>query len=201
MPAQPLIKTASWATKLPDDHLRVGISRGTPRRLPAGYRVFRSLAPGPWFNSVEIEEYYRLYRTEILGRLDPRLVADALLGLAGGRVPVLLCYELPTPGQWCHRAMAAEWLAEAFGATVPEFGLESLPQHEHPLMPPQLRRVIASTATPDVEPFTGRTATIAGELRRVVGPDPQKPGMAIIAAGDRRFSTGIETLRRQFSMP
>lgn len=56
MPALPLIKTASWATKLPDDHLRVGISRGTPRRLPAGYRVFRSLAPGPWFNSVGIEE-------------------------------------------------------------------------------------------------------------------------------------------------
>ena len=41
--------------------------------------------------------------------------------------------------------MAAEWLAEALGATVPEFGFESLPQHEHPLMPPQLRRVIAST--------------------------------------------------------
>ena len=43
--------------------------------------------------------------------------------------------------------MAAEWLAEALGVTVPEFGFESLPQHEHPLMPPQLRRVIASTAT------------------------------------------------------
>ena len=84
---------------------------------------------------------------------------------------------------------------------MPEFGFEALPQHEHPLMPPQLRRVIASTATPDVGPFTGRTATIAGELHRVVGPDPEKPGMAIIAAGDRQFSTGIETLRRQFGKP
>jgi hypothetical protein len=193
-----LIKTASWATKLPDDHLRVGISRGTPRRLPAGYRIYRALAPGPWFNSVGIEEYCELYRSEILGPLDPRVV---LLGLANGRVPVLLCYEQPIPGQWCHRAMAAEWLAEALGATVPEFGHESLLQHEHPLMPAQLRHVIASTAIPDVEPFIGRTATIDGELHSVVGPDPQKPGMAIIAAGDRRFSTGIETLRRQFSKP
>ena len=95
MPTLPLIKTASWATKLPDDHLRVGISRGVPRRLPAGYRVYRALAPGPWFNSVGIEEYYHLYRTEILGPLDPRLIADALLALGNGRVPVLLCYEQP----------------------------------------------------------------------------------------------------------
>lgn len=201
MPSPPLIKTASWSTKLPDDHLRVGISRGTPRRLPAGYRIYRALAPGLWFNSVGIEEYYTRYRTEILGSLDPRVVADALLGLASGRVPVLLCYEQPVPGQWCHRAMAAEWLAEALGATVPEFGYESLPQHEHPLMPPQLRRVIASAAIPDVEPFVGCTAMIDGELHRVVAPDPQKPGMAIISVGDRRFSTSIETLRRQFSKP
>ena len=198
MSALPLIKTASWTTNLPDDHLRIGISRGTPRRLPAGYRVYRALAPGPWFNSVGIEEYYQLYRTEILGRLDPRLVADALLGLGGGRVPVLLCYEPPTAGQWCHRAMAAEWLAEALGATVPEFGFESLPQHEHPLMPPQLRRVIASTVIPDLAPFTGHTAVIDGELHRVVGADPHQPGKAIISTGDREYSTSIATLRRYF---
>jgi hypothetical protein len=201
MPTRPLIKTASWKTKLPDDHLRVGISRGVPRRLPAGYRVYRALVPGPWFNSVGIEEYYHLYRTEILGPLDPTLIADALLALGNGRVPVLLCYEQPIPGQWCHRAMAAEWLAEVLGATVPEFGYESLPQHEHPLMPPQLRRRLPSTEPGDVSPFVGRTAIIAGELHRVVGPDPEKPGMAIIAAGDRQFSTSMTTLRRQFAKP
>ena len=38
---------------------------------------------------------YHLYRTEILGPLDPRLIADALLALGNGRVPVLLCYEQP----------------------------------------------------------------------------------------------------------
>jgi hypothetical protein len=30
---------------------RIGISRGIPRRTPAGYRVFRKLSPGDWFNS------------------------------------------------------------------------------------------------------------------------------------------------------
>src|ERR1019366_452407 len=138
------MKTASWFTTLPDDHKRIGISRGTPRRLPAGYRIYRALAPGPWFNSVGIEEYYHLYRTEVLGPLNPRTVADDLVRLGGGLVPVILCYERPCGADWCHRAMAAEWLAEALGFVVPEVGYEALPQHEHPLMPPQLRRVIAT---------------------------------------------------------
>jgi hypothetical protein len=126
-----LIKTGAWSSTFPDDHLRVGISRGTPRRLPAGYRVFRALAPGPWFNSVGIGEYYRLYRTEILGPLDPKLIAESLLALGNGRVPFLLCHERPMiPGEWCHHVMAAEWLAEVLGVTVREFGFESLPQHE-----------------------------------------------------------------------
>lgn len=201
MPTLPLIKTASWATKLSDDHMRVGISRGVPRRLPAGYRVFRALAPGPWFNSVGVEEYYRLYREEILGPLDPKLIADSLLDMGNGRIPVMLCYEQPNCGQWCHRAMTAEWLAETLGIAVPEFGFESLSQHEHPLMPPQLRRVLPVTEPGDVSPFIGRTAIIAGELHRVLGPDPEKPGSAVIAVGDRRFSTSITTLRRQFANP
>jgi hypothetical protein len=201
------MKTASWFTKLPDDHKRIGISRGTPRRMPAGYRVYKALAPGPWFNSVSIEEYYHLYRTEILGPLDPRAVADHLTMLAGGLVPVLLCYERPPSqstliageGDWCHRAMVAEWLAEALGVVVPEVGFESLPQHEHTLMPPQLRRVIATIEVLDVTPYIGRTASLAGGLHRVVGPDPAKPGHAILAVGERQFSTGGDTLRRYFN--
>lgn len=201
------MKTASWFTQLPDDHKRIGISRGTPRRMSAGYRVYKALAPGPWFNSVSVEEYYHLYRTEILGPLDPRAVADHLTQLAGGLVPVLLCYERPPaqsamlagPGDWCHRAMVAEWLAESLGVTVPEFGFEALPQHEHPLMPPQLRRVIAMPETLDVTPYIGRTASLSGVMHRVVGPDPNKPGGAILAVGDRQFPTSGDTLRRYFT--
>ncbi len=112
------IKTSSWFIPLPADHLRVGISRGIPRRQPAGYRVFRKLAPGPWFNSVSPEEYDRLYKAQILGPLDPRTVVAELTAMGNGRTPVLLCFERPgVAGDWCHRALAAEWLAEALGPT------------------------------------------------------------------------------------
>ena len=144
------MKTASWFTPLPEDHMRIGISRGTPRRMAAGYRLYKPLAPGPWFNSVGVEEYYDRYRTEILGALDPRKVRDDLQRLSLGKVPVMLCYERPGGADWCHRAMAAEWLAEALGTPVPEFGYETVPQGEHPLMPPQLRREIALPDIPDV---------------------------------------------------
>jgi hypothetical protein len=201
------MKIGSWFTKLPDHHKRIGISRGVPRRLPPGYRVYRALAPGPWFNSVGIEEFYHLYRTEILGPLDPRTVADDLTRLAEGLVPVMLCYERPSlqssllagVGDWCHRAMAAEWLAETLGFVVPEVGYEALPQHEHPLMPPQLRRVIATAEILDVTPWFGRTATIDGELHRVDRPNPLKPGTAIIVADGRECATGGDMLRRYFN--
>jgi len=142
------IKTASWFQPLPDDHLRIGISRGVPRRMAGGFRIYKTLAPGAWFNSVSIERYDELYRTEILDRLDPQRVAIDLQTMAGlGRITVMLCYETAGKGQWCHRAMVAEWLAKSLGITVPEFGFEQLPQDQHPLMPPQLRRGAAGAAT------------------------------------------------------
>jgi hypothetical protein len=137
----PQIKTGPWSTKYPDDHMRIGISRGTPRGQAAGYRVYRKLAPGPWFNSVSVDEYNHLFHTEILAPLDPRTVADELVDMAAGRIPVLLCFERPGHGQWCHRALVAEWLSEALGQSVPEFGFEDMPQREHPLLPSSLRTV------------------------------------------------------------
>jgi len=195
------MKTGSWFTSLPDDHMRIGISRGVPRRMAAGYRLLKRLAPGPWFNSVGIDEYYQRYRTEVLAPLNPRAIASELMEMANGRVPVMLCFERPGTGDWCHRAMAAEWLAEALGRVVPEFGFETLPQQQHPLMPPQLRRPISIPEPPDITPYIGRTATIDGELHRVIGPDSVQPTRIIIAAGDRRFSTGLDTVRRRFTDP
>ena len=143
MMSTPQIKTGPWSGKFPDDHLRIGISRGVPRRgLTAGFRVYRKLAPGPWFNSVGVEEYRRRYFSEILGPLDPKAVAAELVEMAAGKVPVLLCFERPNTGKWCHRALAAQWLSEALGQVVPEFGFEALPQHEHPLMPPSPRTLL-----------------------------------------------------------
>lgn len=129
------IITSSWFTKLPDDHQRIGISRGTPRGAKAGYRMYRKLAPGPWFSSVDVETYGRLYQTEVLDLLDPHQVAAELQALAGGRIPVLLCFERAGTSTWCHRALAAAWLAEGLGVPVPELGYEHLPQDQHPLRP------------------------------------------------------------------
>lgn len=135
-----LMKTASWFTKLPEDHIRIGISRGIPRRQPAGYRVFKALAPGAWFNSVSPIEYDELYKGEVLGKLNPQQTFDKLREMAHPFVPVLLCFEAPNRGQWCHRAMVSAWFEKRLGIQVPEFGFEEpIPDH-HPLMPPELRR-------------------------------------------------------------
>jgi len=142
MTTLPKIKTSSWSTPLPPDHLRIGISRSVPRgpRL-AGYKVMHELAPGSWFNSVSAAEYDRRYREEILARLDPLKVAAKIRDLAGGRVAVLLCFEQAGRGEWCHRAMVATWLSKAIGEPVPEYGFENLPQDRHPLLPRELRAV------------------------------------------------------------
>lgn len=130
-----LIKTGSWFTPIPDDHARIGISRGVPRRMPAGFRRYTKLNPGPWFHSVDVDEYRRRYDTEILGVLDPQQVVDDLLRIADGKIPVLCCFERPGPGQWCHRAMVSDWFERHLGIRVPELGHETADRH--PLSPPQ----------------------------------------------------------------
>lgn len=130
--------TASWFAPLPDGYVRIGISRGVPRRQPAGYRLFKVLAPGDWFRSVDVLEYRRRYQ-QILDQLDPMAIVAKLRELAGGRIPVLCCFERPDGTSWCHRAMAAEWLGAHLKGVVPELGFEHLPQAEHPLMPKKLR--------------------------------------------------------------
>jgi hypothetical protein len=100
---------------------RVSIARYPPRGTPAGFRVFKALAPGAWFNSVTREEYERLY-AEQLSKLDPAQTKADLEKLAGGAEPVLLCYEKPpfTDTNWCHRRLAAEWFERELGIQVPE---------------------------------------------------------------------------------
>ena len=117
------IKTASWFTKLPADHLRVGISRGTPRGQAAGYRHYTALNPGDWFKSSTIPDYLALYGA-LLEQLDPERVVRDLLALDPGKVPVLLCFENPTAiakGEcWCHRHLVAQWLEDRLGILIEE---------------------------------------------------------------------------------
>jgi len=138
-----IIKTSSWYTPLPKGHVRIGISRGVPRRHVAGYRVFSKLAPRVWFEGMSPLQYEQVYWVEILAPLDPRAVAAALIKRAGGEIPVMCCHQLVGTGGWCHRAMAAAWLSESLGRPVPEFGHETLPQWQHPLLPSVVRRPIS----------------------------------------------------------
>ena len=118
--------TSSWYVRLPENYCRIGISRGTPRGQPAGYKMFRQLAPGPWFKSVDATEFRDRYQTEILDRLDPAVTVAELIRLAHGKIPALLCFEPPSPGpNWCHRALVSVWLKERLNLDVFEYGLEN----------------------------------------------------------------------------
>jgi uncharacterized protein YeaO (DUF488 family) len=133
------IVTSSWFVALPDEIVRVGISRGTPRGQQ-GYRMYRALAPGPWFRSVDYHTYQRRY-FEMLEERDATRVLDNLKRLAGGRDVALLCFEPPQPGpKWCHRALVSVWLYEQCGLVVPEYGLEDEGfSWAHPKLPPDVR--------------------------------------------------------------
>ena len=102
---------------------RISIARFPPRGTPAGYRVYKALAPGPWFKSVSEAEYRKRYAKQ-LGALDARATYDDLVELAAGEEPVLLCWErkadLAAGKVFCHRRIVAEWLGETLGIAVPE---------------------------------------------------------------------------------
>lgn len=129
------MKTASWFTPIPPGHIRVGISRSTPRGMPAGFKLYRALAPGPWFRSVSASEYLKLYGA-ILNALDPHAVLADIEERAAGQTPVLCCFERVGSEQWCHRSLVSVWLYETIALHVPELGHEEAAPDKHPLLPP-----------------------------------------------------------------
>ena len=102
---------------------RISIARYAPRDAPAGFKVFKPLAPGPWFKSVPEARYRKLYFAQ-LAQLDAAEVVAALHALAGGAEPVLLCYERAADcaagRTFCHRHMVAAWIKQETGVVVPE---------------------------------------------------------------------------------
>ena len=115
------MKTASFFTFTGAG--RISIARWAPRDVPAGFRTFRPLAPGPWFKSVDRDEYQRRYVAQ-LAPLDPAQVWDELHRLAAPAEPVLLCWERPADlaagKAFCHRRMVAQWFDSTLGLLVPE---------------------------------------------------------------------------------
>jgi hypothetical protein len=134
------IYTSSWFTKLPPEMQKIGISRGSPRGYPAGYRRMPELAPGSWFNSVKLAEYHRRFMAQ-LDALDAQIVLQKLHQLAGDRDVALLCFEAPNkPADWCHRGQVAGWLHDQLGLEVFEFGLETAGcGWQHPKLHPDFR--------------------------------------------------------------
>ena len=102
--------------------------------------MYRKLAPGSWWKTVDVDEYRDLY-FEQLETLDPNKTVEELVELAGEKTPVLLCFEGPRPGsEWCHRGMIAAWLKDTLDMDVFELDMEPLGAGwSHPKLPPQYR--------------------------------------------------------------
>jgi hypothetical protein len=115
------MKTASFFTYFGEG--RVSIARATPRKIKPGYKVYRNLAPGPWFNSVTRPQYEKLYFAQ-LAKLNAQDVAVELEALVAPHEPVLLCWERPpfTADNWCHRSMLADWFKREAGIVLLEIG-------------------------------------------------------------------------------
>jgi len=91
----------------------VAISRGLPRGWRG--RVYRPLAPSWALVKIsDSQQFIRLYRTQVLDRLD----AGQVLRDLGGDDVVLLCWE--PPGEFCHRQVVAAWLKAQLGVVVEE---------------------------------------------------------------------------------
>ena len=132
------MKTASWFTFFGPG--RVSISRGAPRRSSKGYRIYKALAPGPWFKTADEETYINLFY-EQLAKLDAPEVVRTIHELSGDEEPVLLCFEKPDDNTWCHRALVSKWLHDELGLEVPELGHEETGYGlNHPLLPPSLKQ-------------------------------------------------------------
>jgi hypothetical protein len=92
----------------------VAISRGVPRGW-LGRRYLHLAPPRNLIRMTEPERFIKLYRAEILDRLDPSKVIQDL----GGDDLVMVCWE--PPGEFCHRQVVAAWLKKELGLEVLEF--------------------------------------------------------------------------------
>lgn len=198
---KPIILTSSWFTKLPDDHLKFGISRGTPRGTPAGYRKYMKLAPGSWFNKVSPQEYQKRFQVEMLDQLDPERVVRELLDFADGKVPVLVCYEAPNKPDWCHRGLVSLWLKQTIDLDVFEFGLEECGcGGRHPKLHPfQMPRIEAPVPdrTDEITPHIGRIFRTENRAWQVRGASPEHKDQVVVWDGKREMTITVETMLKK----
>lgn len=104
---------------------RVVISRGSPRGVAGGYKMFKKLAPTRELLQADLPyaQYRERFFAETLNPLDPKATWDELHALHGeGVEPVLQCFERPPLDErnFCHRRMVADWFERHLGVVVPE---------------------------------------------------------------------------------
>lgn len=115
---------------------RISVSRSVPRFLLDRIPSYDRLAPPYWMHNRfegDPDKWARCYRKVVLAKLDPHEVWRELHELTNGAEPILLCWE--KAGEFCHRRIVAEWLAEAIGEAVPEAEFAPRPKAQLELFP------------------------------------------------------------------
>lgn len=129
----PPLATCSYNEYTPNMGTAVRTSRGIPRWFPhQPVGEWWNVAPDRSMLNIADQAQYRTAYEAKLDHLGPDQARADLLHLAdlltdqNGHPPhtlVLLCYEkVNRPGNWCHRTMLANWLAQNLSVTVPELG-------------------------------------------------------------------------------
>src|SRR5260221_8170860 len=106
------------------DLVKVGITVGKPR-WPLGYPVesLDRLAPWGLLQVFDRAEFTARYHAQLDRAGVDRVLRDLqrISDAHDGQDLVLLCYEdVRKPGEWCHRQVLAEWLADRAGLVVAE---------------------------------------------------------------------------------
>ena len=115
---------------------RIVISRGNPRGVAGGYRMFKQLAPTAEIMNLPYDEYRPRFLAEVLNPLDPKVVWDQLHALHPGVEPVIQCFEKPpfTIDNFCHRRMVADWFEQHLGEVVEEAEAQVKPPRQPKLV-------------------------------------------------------------------
>ena len=82
------------------------------------------------------EAMYTIRFNELLERLDPDNIFNAIGDISNGRDAALLCFE--KPGEFCHRRLVAKWLENGLGFEVNEWRSTAKDEDRRPPEAPQL---------------------------------------------------------------
>ncbi len=109
--------------KLPETVVPIAICKWIPEGLRLSCYHYLELAPRPDFfleykHTGDTERFIKCYNEQVLAKLDPHYIVNALTDWVGGKDIAFVCYEKPT--DFCHRHLVAAWLNQA-GYKVEEF--------------------------------------------------------------------------------